>query len=295
MEIAYNISQTTRSKVFRHAGREYIENITFTPESVTGESFILKLNPTLLNNTRLQRFADNYQKFRFRRLALTLQSSVPTTVGGLYMVGYNNNPDDELDNSAGAIAQVFDLYGSSSANVWRPTTSHAQILDKNKWYYTDPDSSEIMNTTQGYFAVVLQAPIGATDAITFPVILDYEVEFMGNALHNRVTSPTVKIFPRGTFTDPTISGNLTFVIDAAETTAGLVVPVVAPDGSPWALGAAWTITDHEGLEQQATIVSFSSSWHLYTSLENFQNELPIYATLVGQSAPRNTVAAIVPN
>jgi hypothetical protein len=219
MEVAYTVSQNTNSRIHTEKSREYIGSITFGPSSPIGLSATFKMSPVGLLGTRLASIASNYQKFRFRSMALTLQSSTTTGTNGLYIVGYSANPEFALSNASGIINQVFAMPGAQSSNIWRTTTSHAKIEDRSKWYNVDEDSTEFMTTTQGYFVIVLQSPPTTTAPVVFPVILDYDIEFSGQAIQD-VNSILIQQFPAGTFTG--ITGSCTFAASDTISTPTLV-------------------------------------------------------------------------
>lgn len=190
MEVAYSVRQPYKSHTHTETAREYIGNFVISSSTPINSTIIFPMNPSTLAATRLARLAANYQKFRFRRLALTVQSSSTTAANGLYIVGYNANPDASI-RAGYEVPSIMALPGSISTNVWRTVTSVARISDSNKWYNVDPDSAELMQTTQGYFAIVLQSVPSITGELVMPVMLDYSVEFTGPALNIFNESPIV--------------------------------------------------------------------------------------------------------
>lgn len=216
LEVAYTVKQTTKRRVITETAREYIGEFTISPSSLKGDSMQFKMNPLLLSGTRIQRLASNYQKFRFTKLALTVQSSTTTSTNGLFIVGYNSNPDAEYSRTS-AVPAIMDLPGSISTNIWRTVTCSASLQDRSKWYNIDADSEEIMDTTQGYFALVVQSPpnITAGTSLSMPVMLDYTVQFSGSALLDFSNSP-ILLAPAGRFAYNSATGNFTFTADSGE-------------------------------------------------------------------------------
>lgn len=209
MTMAYTNRQSNNQKIHREIAREYIGQFVMDASLPVGSSSKFMMNPANLPGTRLARLASTYQKYRFRKLALSVQSSAPTSVGGLYICGYNSNPDAEY-SQANAVQAIFQLPGANSANVWRTVTSRAKVEDPNKWYNIDPDSNEIMMTTQGYFAVVQQTPPTGTASLVFPVLLEYDIEFTGSSLSP--PSGVAEFAPAGTFQ----ANGANFIINAGE-------------------------------------------------------------------------------
>jgi hypothetical protein len=280
MEIAYTVKQITNQRNHVETAREYIGNFVINQNSPIGQLTIFPLNPVLLTNTRLSRLASNFAKFRFRRLALTVQSSSTTAVNGLFIVGYNSNPDAEILPGQ-EVACVMNLPGAISTNVWRTITSVGKIIDGNKWYNVDLDSSEIMNTTQGYFAIVLQSVpnLAANTSLVMPVMLDYTIEFSGSAVNRLALANNILVFPAstwvvasGNFSNPTALGGEPSV------------PALV-SGKPYLIIPEYPVVSTSG-EQSATVMVLvqGSGTLFYINLEAFQQGTP----MVGLSYPFNT-------
>lgn len=273
-ETAYTVRQTTRQEVHTERCREYIGNVTFVNDPV-GTPVVARwdINPILMPGTRLRRIASNYQKFRFRQLALTIQSATTTATNGLYVVGYNNNPDSNPPPGF-EVNYAFDLPGAQSANIWRTITSIAKIEDRQKWFNVDPDSNEVMNTTQGYFVVVQQTAISTTAPITMPCILDYVVEFSGSSL-NPLSTNTPVIFPQGIFTYNSVTGNYTFTADSSDSTP---IPSLT-NGQPYEFIPAQItpigVPPNERDQTIRVLVPTLVSYTFYETLKDYDDSKPI--------------------
>jgi hypothetical protein len=282
MEIAYKVQQNTVQRTHVESSREYIGNVTFLPDNVNS-ALVFMMNPLAMPSTRLARIAANYQKYRFRSMALTMQSSTTTSTNGLYILGYQSNPDASFPPGQ-AIAYAFDLPGANSCNVWRTCTSRATIEDPNKWYNVDNDSAEIMSTTQGYFIVVLQTPPSTSGPVTFPVILDYTVEFKGTAL-NTLNPNAPLMFPSGTFSS---GGSPTFTVDPDET---ISVPAMVA-GTCYQINPAYTF-NLSGSDDR--VIGFfsrtGSNYYFYESPDTF-NEGASLTLGSSQSVLRTTITPL---
>jgi hypothetical protein len=292
VETAYTVSQNTNRQIHTERASEYIGTVTFLPTGTPGEFVQFMMSPLAWPNTRLARLAANYQKYRFRKICLKMQSSTTTAVNGLFVVGYNSNPDAEL-SIVNSIPFIYDLPGAQSTNFWRTVTSFAQIEDPNKWYNLDLDSSEIMQTTQGYFAVALQVPPNSTGAVTFPVILDYEVQLTGPAL-NPINTIGVAVFPSGNFGYNSVTGNFTFVQDTGEPS-----PPSLSSGQPYLLNPMYNVPTQDGqgnllFESPQIIVPTSLSWSWYQTLDAFKQASPLFVNS-SFHAPRTTISPVVGN
>lgn len=269
MEVAYTVRQPTARRVHTETACEYIGDFVILPTSQQGASSKFMMNPINLPRTRLQNLARNYQKFRFKKLALKVQSSTTTSTNGLYIVGYNSNPDAEYDQ-ASAVPAVFDLPGAQSANVWRTITSVAKIEDKGKWYNIDPDSSEVMNTTQGYFAVVVQSPTSTTGPLIMPVLLEYTVEFSGSSYNNENLAAPF-IWPAGNWGYNTLTGNYSFVPAPGE----IVGPTI-PSGAAYVINPEYTTTTVDGdVENIGVVLGTTASWVFYRDIEDLNTNTPL--------------------
>lgn len=260
---ATTVRQPIAGKTHVERAREQVGIFSIGPTTPVGTSQQYLLNPLTLAGTRLQRLAQNYQKFRFRRVSLTVQSSASTSVGGLYVVGYNSNPDAELNGGFGSVQQVTSLPGATSANAWRTVTVPGRLEDRGAWYTLDPDSDEIMKTTQGYFAIVAQIPSTGTGPTQYAIWLDYEIEFSGAFVS--IVPEVVGLFPSGTWTRVPNTTLATFAADPGEPP----VPPVAVNLS-YSMNPSYTITDYGGVESVvlATHQFTGGQWAFYTSIEN---------------------------
>jgi hypothetical protein len=110
------------------------------------------------------------------------------------MAGYSENPELEIPNGVGAINGVFSLTNGRSASLYTPSEVIARFND-SKWYNIDSDSRELMDSQQGKFCIVTQQASNLTVAVPIPIYLNYEIEFMGNAVQSYANAPTGLLFP----------------------------------------------------------------------------------------------------
>lgn len=267
MEVAYTVRQPTSRKVHRETACEYIGDFVILPTSKQGQSTKFMMNPLTLPRTRLFNLARNYQKFRFTKMSLKVQSSTTTSTNGLYVVGYNSNPDSEYSLDT-AIPAIFDLPGAQSANVWRTTTSVARIEDRNKWYNLDADSEEIMQTTQGYFAIAVQSPTSASGPLIMPVLLEYTVEFTGSAF-NTENSSAPFIWPAGTWAYNSLTGNYTFTPAPGEITGPTI-----PSGASYIINPTYPVPG-EGEDNIGVVQGTTASWTFFRNVEDLANNTPL--------------------
>jgi len=238
---ATTIRQTNVDRTHVETNREQVGLFSILPTSQVGDVTVFSMNPLSLSGTRLQAMAQNYQKFRFRRISMTIQSSASTATGGLYVVGYNSNPDAELGTGLATVQRIATLPGSVSANAWRTVTSAAKLEDPNKWYNLDADSEEVMQTTQGYFAMAVQIPASSTGPTVYAVWLDYTIEFKGNSI-NPVSS-FVGLFPASDWAR--VGATNIYVPTPSGGEPGLPTVVT---GAIYSLNPGWPVKLNEGTD-----------------------------------------------
>jgi len=200
---------------------------------------------------------------------MTVQSSASTSVGGLYVVGYNSNPDAELLGGLGSVQQNTSLPGATSANAWRTVTVAGRLEDRGAWYTLDPDSNEIMKTTQGYFAIVAQIPSTGTEPTQYAVWLDYEIELSGPAVNP--VPQVLGLFPAGRWTRVANQSYATFVASSGEPP----FPTLA-EGKNYSVNPAWTLEDYQGDEVMAVAIRHRAvGVSFYSSVENATSDTRI--------------------
>lgn len=263
--LATRVIQNTQNRIHTETHREVIAPFVMNPTSQPGDNVIYDMNPARLAGSRLQKLALNYQQYRFRRLAVTLQSPAPSTASGLYAIGYTRNADQEIGTGIAAIQSITNMPGASVSTVWNTTTAHASV--DSKWYNIDADSQEIMDTTQGFFAACVMVPPSTTGPVSFAVWLDYTVEFRGSATQR--VPQFLGLFPAGNWTRVGTTTGATFIADSGEppfpTTNLNVIYSVNP---------AWEVTDTNSTLQTIRAMVKTSAvnnpWVFYQSVEGAQ-------------------------
>lgn len=206
------------SAATRLSGSDIISYITFTPTSSLSQVLKYQIAPSYYPSTRLGNLSMNFQKYRFLPGShFKMYTNQPTTVGGSMVVGYTSNPDQRFSTISPA-SSVYTLDGAHIMQFYVPMDIPLQITDRAKWYNIDIDSSEIMNTTAGSLVIALQQV--PTSSITFPIIFNWNIEFIGKATQLAVLSPPQ---PFGPITITTPTGTLnTFTYAAGAATPSLI-------------------------------------------------------------------------
>lgn len=219
LEQAYTVKNTSPPSKIREVATERLPNsITLDPAApvgtVLGKYF---LNPLMMPGTRLSGLAKNYVQFRFRACKLIYVSSISTATSGAIVGAYSPNPDLSLGPNANTT--LFAMNGVS-ASIFVRTEIKANFLDKAKWYNIDADSAEIMNTTQGFFALAVDQTITLSSAVQATLNIEYDIEFRGAVPQTYVTATVSNVAPGNwvlpanttswtipTITPPLVNGN----------------------------------------------------------------------------------------
>lgn len=182
------VNQSSSQGITTIRGQEMIGLVEVIPNEPSTVEFLI--SPITFDITRLHNISSNFQKFRFTRLNFRVMSNLPTTVGGTITTGFSSNPDHSLVDNQLIQPQIFALDGAQISNLWVHCIVRCPLKDKAKWYNIDPNSVEIMQTAQG--KVYLQTSGGAniTSLIDIPVVIDYEIQLMGNAMPEKGETST---------------------------------------------------------------------------------------------------------
>lgn len=154
-------------------GSEYVTRYQVTSAMPAGLVLVNKyLNPMLFPSTRLFNMARNFEEFRFIRARIIHIPVVGTAVDGGLIMSYFSNPD--FDVGTDPTTTLFNSGGYKTAIRLR-----GQVTAKldSVWRKCDPDSNEIMQTTQGKFVVAIDTPTTAAGTMTFNLIMEYVIEF----------------------------------------------------------------------------------------------------------------------
>lgn len=187
------VNQSSNHGITTIRGQEMIGLVEILPNRPSTVEFLI--SPITFDTTRLYNISKNFQKFRFTRLNFRVMSNLPTTVGGTITTGFSSNPDHKLAEGQLIQPQIFALDGAQISNLWVHCIVRCPLKDKSKWYNVDTDSVEIMQTAQG--KVYLQTSGGAniTSEIDVPVVIDYEIQLMGNSMPEQPDSFSTVTFP----------------------------------------------------------------------------------------------------
>lgn len=289
---AVTVRQTAIDRAITITGSDILAKLSYTSTSPVGVPSYLRVNPLMYPRTRLGGMAQNYTKYRFRKAVLRMFTNQATNVGGNFIIGYCENPDQEFSNNAPE--EVFALTGASIVPVYVPQHIPMAIKDRAKWYNLDLDSEEIMNTEQGMFVIMCLNPVPATTPIDLTFTLDYTLELSGAARQVAKTGLAVSIFPSVTFTS-TSAGISTLAVAAGET---VPFPTMLVDQPYLLVPATGVPIDLQGGTQEAEVIvkKNATNYSYFETFESWSSNKPLILAyvpdLAARTFPRTTVTQL---
>lgn len=193
MSQAYTIMQTAGGKV-RHVetASEIIGAVSLSNNAeAIGDVQEFVLNPSVFRGTRLAQLSSIFQKYKFTKAELVIDTNQPTTVGGQFAIGYTNQPEQEFPPGATVIQEVFALPNAKLVQTYVPIATSAKIDEKQPLLFIDDEGNEKNTTEQGKFVITTAAPTTAASIQTFQAILNYTCVFEDAAVVRTVAQPTL--------------------------------------------------------------------------------------------------------
>lgn len=271
----YQIRNTVPDSRCIERGHELLSSITLASNTATDTYFEFQMNPASVSftKTRLQSMSRVYQKYRFKKMSMTIGNVTGTNVGGSLVVGYTENPDFNVGRnpSQTMVAQN----GSITAAIWQPIICTASIKDKTKWYNIDQDSSELMQICQGKFVVVVQFAPSVATPVQLPIYFDYEIEFIGSAIQTFVTTGNKYLMPECTVR-VTSPGNNQFILDLADPSVNFpsleIGGSLPPAVNTYLIEPAYEILDVAGIARTAryAVCTFQENPQTYSEFVFFE-------------------------
>jgi len=155
-------------------GHEYLDAIS-TSSATEGKNLLtVYLNPNQFANTRLQKYAELYDKYIFRRFVLHYTSADPSTATGQYIIAYDRDYADTTPSAdSDGIREYFAMSGSQISNVYLSSSFRCPLADPQDFYYTNDTGYEGRLVYQG------QLYMAAVSGSTFhgSLWIEYECEF----------------------------------------------------------------------------------------------------------------------
>lgn len=269
---AVNIRQTAPNRSVVMSGKEQFASYSVSSTTISGGVQNFDINPARLEGTRLNQVARSFQEYRVRRLHLTLVTNLPTTAGGSIVIGSTSNPDQLITNTS----QVFALNGAQMASMYVPVVVNCNY--SNNWLKIDPDSDEDILTTCSRIAIALQSTASISGTAVCPLLLDWTIEFRGNAIQAWGQSITTFAFPSTNVSSVDATYAIYLALQTGET---LPIPNLVA-GRGYEITGSFTIKNIADDLETAKIIMKGptvggTAFYFYDDVESFQNGLPIRA------------------
>jgi len=134
----------------RIRGHEYLSPIS-SGAKTTGQNILnLQLNPINLDNSRLQKFANLYEKYVFRKFTLHYITAQATSTTGQYIMSYDKDTADNTPPaSAAGVTQYFAMQDAVISSAWQNSSLPCSLTDPQDFYYTNYSGYEGRIVFQG--------------------------------------------------------------------------------------------------------------------------------------------------
>jgi hypothetical protein len=166
------ISASSKGIVVAH--REYMSNILSSSSTLTFAALPLVINPGKISTFPwLSTIAGNFDKYRIRKLVVSLVSNQPTTVAGRIGVGIDYDSTDPLPADR---AEFFSLTHHVECSAWDSITFNVPLQGGERFVnsHTVTDS-KLIDYGQ---IIIMSDQIVATSVNLGDVIVDYVVELI---------------------------------------------------------------------------------------------------------------------
>jgi len=175
-------------------GHEYLDAVSTTTATEGMNLLTIYLNPNEFANTRLQKYAELYDKYIFRRFTLHYTSADPSTATGQYIIAYDRDYADTTPSAdSDGIREYFAMSGSQISNVYLSSSFKCPLGDPQDFFYTNNTGYDGRLVFQG------QLYMAAVSGTTFhgSLWIEYECEFfdpqLDPAIPARIESPGTSV------------------------------------------------------------------------------------------------------
>lgn len=173
---------TTASKPTTYSRREFVSELKTPiqpeggPAKFSGNVTVANVNPGLQSIFPWLSTVANYEQYRFKRLAFTFQSSVPTSSPGQVVLVTNVDAKDSVMTSS---VELMSYSGAATGRIWDSHTHRVPPQATTKKNYTRkgpiPASADLSLYDVGLFYVYV---LGGDWGINLGTLwVDYEIEF----------------------------------------------------------------------------------------------------------------------
>jgi len=172
----------------RIIGRDFVGSFTWATGLSNGSSlFNALLNPgdNIFQGTRLNAYAQMYEKFLFNDFTLTCEPSTGTGTAGTYLLAYDRDVSDSTPSAdINGLKTYFAMMGTCSANAWERNSIRCPKADPQSFYYCNQN---VAGTEERlvYQGQLYGAQISAvTSAASLNMWMDYDIELFDPTLES---------------------------------------------------------------------------------------------------------------
>lgn len=168
--------QVTARKAER--GSDLLFKLDNVIKQASNEVFIQRIRPTIMQ--RCGKLASTFLRYRFKSLRFRIETKMPTTVPGGYIVGYSIDPtlfvpDDQLNIT------IPTLPGYQSLKWWENTVFTPRLSSKILYVNNGTDDRLV---SDGKFFMVTDGSITEETEGSLSIYVDWEVEFYDPIINN---------------------------------------------------------------------------------------------------------------
>jgi hypothetical protein len=216
-------------------GSDLLQSLIGTSTNLAGDLLAnIPMNPTLLPNSKLNLYASMYEKYRFKKLRVRFATAISTSFGGQLVATFDDDPDSVARYSTTGYENVR-LSADHTGGVMWAARENTVVLDatpvNKQWFYTDTNWIEPRTSIQANL-LIFQAGVMDTATKTLgQLLLDYEIEFMGDELDEDFSGNSLVLYKNATFAVSTAAQNFSA---GTSIQAGSTIPVTLITPTPGA-------------------------------------------------------------
>lgn len=228
--IAVGVSVKSKSvtNTTTYKGRDFLTSVQLG-QTISGANQLMAdvpIAPGRFEGTRISLLARAFEKYRFKKCKVIYEPSVPTTVGGQFVMYFELDPLDRVETTdeLTAIRNAMAHQGALLGNVNMKHSIELPIKPGLPNFFTGSPEGPVQLYYQAVFRMVASAGLNGTGAPTSGVVgalfVEYEVHFEGEQMLGGVASGS----------DSPVSGAIQTTMQAAagNVTSGVNIGTATP-------------------------------------------------------------------
>lgn len=189
-----NITAKSPMKSNTYKGTDFLQSVTLASQVTVANCVMaeITISPSDFAGTRLSTLSRVYDKYRFTRCAIRYVPSVPTTVGGQFVMYFDLDVSDTVADVTSvdiAVRNAMAHEGAQLVNVYNRGMTMLPIRPGLKDFFTGPAVGDDKLYKQAKFWMIASAGLNGTglpaNGVVGSLFLDYEIEFEGEQLQDK--------------------------------------------------------------------------------------------------------------